>query len=160
VRTRNRNSLIFADELQRRSSRAGWGILSNAAHPGATRTNLQVSGPNFGTGRADHNLVMWLAMRIPGMWQDPPEGASPTLYAATSPAAAGGEYYGPDGWWELKGATAMAKKSARALDEATATRLWRVSEELTRVAYGAGQGMTDPHVPVANGDGADSSPLI
>ncbi|BCI87414.1 oxidoreductase [Mycobacterium kansasii] len=40
--------LMFARELDRRSREAGWGIKSNAAHPGLTKTNLQISGPSHG----------------------------------------------------------------------------------------------------------------
>ena len=40
--------LMFALELDRRSRAAGWGIMSNAAHPGLTKTNLQISGPSHG----------------------------------------------------------------------------------------------------------------
>src|ERR1700744_2249491 len=39
---------IFALELDRRSRKAGWGIVSSAAHPGLTKTNLQISGPSRG----------------------------------------------------------------------------------------------------------------
>src|SRR5712671_7786599 len=37
--------LMFSLELQRRSDRAGWGVASNAAHPGFAGTNLFASGP-------------------------------------------------------------------------------------------------------------------
>ena len=40
--------LMFARELDRRSRDAGWGIVSTAAHPGLTKTNLQISGPSHG----------------------------------------------------------------------------------------------------------------
>ena len=62
-------------------------------------------------------------------------GALPVLYAATSPDAVGGEYYGPGGWFELTGRPGVARKSGRARDLATAERLWRVSEALTGVVY-------------------------
>ena len=32
--------LMFALELQRRSDKHGWGLISTAAHPGFSRTNL------------------------------------------------------------------------------------------------------------------------
>ena len=41
-------NLMFALELDRRSRRAGWGVVSNAAHPGFAKTNLQLSGPSQG----------------------------------------------------------------------------------------------------------------
>ncbi len=44
-------NLLFALELDRRSTAGGWGIVSNAAHPGTTRTNLYASGPSLGRAR-------------------------------------------------------------------------------------------------------------
>ena len=38
-------NLMFALELDRRSRQAGWGIVSNAAHPGFAKTNLQLERP-------------------------------------------------------------------------------------------------------------------
>ena len=37
--------LLFAEQLHRRSERHGWGIISTAAHPALTRTNLHLGGP-------------------------------------------------------------------------------------------------------------------
>ena len=130
--------LLFATELQRRSDAAGWGILSNAAHPGATRTNLQVSGPTLGTGRSTLGVGGRAPMRIPGMWQDVDTGALPSLYAATSPDAVPDGYYGPDGMLGLRGQAGVARRSARARDAAMAARLWDASVALTGVTWGAG----------------------
>ena len=41
-------NLMFALELDRRSRHAQWGIVSNSAHPGLCKTNLQLSGPSQG----------------------------------------------------------------------------------------------------------------
>ncbi|WBB67356.1 SDR family oxidoreductase [Micromonospora sp. WMMD812] len=128
-------TLLFADELQRRSDRHGWGLLSNSAHPGAARTNLQSAGPSLGRGRTETPFSIRLTMRIPGFWQDVDQGALPTLYAATSPDATGGEYYGPDNVFGLTGHPAVARKSRRARDTAVGERLWRESERLTGVSY-------------------------
>ncbi len=46
-------NLMFALELDRRSRQAGWGIVSNAAHPGFAKTNLQLSGPSQGKDKSD-----------------------------------------------------------------------------------------------------------
>jgi NAD(P)-dependent dehydrogenase (short-subunit alcohol dehydrogenase family) len=128
-------NLLFTLELQRRSDAAGWGIMSNAAHPGSTRTNLQSSGPNLGKSSPGTNLVE-LSMRMPGVSQDAAQGALPTLYAATSPEAVGDGYYGPDGFMEMTGrGVTKARRSKRARDRAAATRLWQVSEQLTGVRY-------------------------
>ncbi|GIF51979.1 NAD(P)-dependent dehydrogenase (short-subunit alcohol dehydrogenase family) [Asanoa ferruginea] len=134
-------TLLFAQELDRRSRRFGWGILSDAAHPGATVTNLQVTGPTHG-GRRQRltSLVNSLSYRIPGMWQQVDTGILPALYAATSPAAEGGGYYGPAGFAELTGGPAPARLPRAAAGEAgreTAARLWVESEKLTGVSYAA-----------------------
>jgi NAD(P)-dependent dehydrogenase (short-subunit alcohol dehydrogenase family) len=131
--------LLFAAELQRRSDAAGWGIMSNAAHPGATRTNLQVTGPTLGTGRSSTGVVGRLQMHIPGMWQNVDTGALPTLFAATSPAAEPDGYYGPDGVFGLRGQAGVARRSKRARDTAMAARLWDASVAMTGVSWAATQ---------------------
>jgi NAD(P)-dependent dehydrogenase (short-subunit alcohol dehydrogenase family) len=133
-------TLMFAFELDRRSRRFGWGLVSNAAHPGVTHTNLQSTGPNL--GRARPSWTARLMERMPGIWQEIPQGALPTLYAVTSPRAIGGGYYGPDGFGELTGLPKTARVPRRARDEAVAARLWTVSESLTRVRFPTGQPLT------------------
>lgn len=44
-------NLLFALELDRRSTARGWRITSMAAHPGTTLTRLYASGPNLGRTR-------------------------------------------------------------------------------------------------------------
>ncbi len=127
-------NLLFALELNRLSARNAWGIRSNAAHPGATHTNLQTTGPQLGKSSNRDSLAMRIGKLLP-FWQEIPQGCLPTLYAATSPDAAGGGYYGPDGPFEMRGLPAPAKFPRRALDEDSAARLWQVSEELTKVSY-------------------------
>jgi hypothetical protein len=62
------------------------------------------------------------------------DGALPTLYAAVAPEARGGGYYGPQGFEEMRGGdVGDAKVAQQALDQAAATRLWSVCEELTGV---------------------------
>jgi NAD(P)-dependent dehydrogenase (short-subunit alcohol dehydrogenase family) len=128
--------LMFARELNRRSVAGGWGILSTAAHPGATKTNLQTTGPTHGGASNRLGLaVTHFGQGIPWLWQDIPEGILPALYAATSPDAVGGAYYGPSGFYELTGGPSLAAVPRRALSEENATRLWEVSEKLTKVTF-------------------------
>ena len=99
-------NLMFALELDRRSRQAGWGIVSNAAHPGFAKTNLQLSGPSHGRTDADDAgtvLSGHSAGDSPFMWQEVDEGILPALYAAASPQAQGGAFYGPRGFYELAG---------------------------------------------------------
>jgi NAD(P)-dependent dehydrogenase (short-subunit alcohol dehydrogenase family) len=123
-------NLLFAIELQRRSDAAGWGLMSNAAHPGGSQTDLIANGLGAKTlpGRISARMVGWLG-------QSAAAGALPTLFAATAPDARPGGYYGPDGFFEMKGAVAPAAISAKAQNAELARKLWNVSEKLTGVAW-------------------------
>lgn len=121
--------LMFAEELQRRSTAAGWGIASLAAHPGISSTGLIENG----MGR--DSLAARLKPVTGMFFQSPAAGALPTLYAATSPNAVPGGYYGPDGFMEMRGAPADASIPSQARNLADAARLWTVSEELAAVRF-------------------------
>lgn len=127
-------NLMFARELDQRSRAGGWGIRSTSAHPGGTVTNLQTTGP----GDTLLTRLNRLTYRLPFMWQQVDTGILPALYAATSPDADGGGYYGPAGVFELTRGVKPAKVPARALDEAVSRRLWEVSEQLTHISFPAG----------------------
>ena len=126
--------LMFAQELQCRSDAAGWGILSAAAHPGATNTNLQSTGPKQ-NGETLSTRLIDASMRFSFTSQEIPQGILPALFAATSPDAAPGAYYGPDGFLELTGAPHRASVPKLAKNPADDARLWTVSEELTGVRF-------------------------
>lgn len=122
--------LMFALELQRRSDARGWGLISNAAHPGFARTELIANGP--GTGG-----LLWRLnnLLMPLVSHSAASGALPTLYAATMMEAQPTGYYGPHGLLELKGGPTTAKVMARAREAVVAARLWDVSAALTVVAF-------------------------
>ncbi|MCP3371035.1 SDR family oxidoreductase [Bradyrhizobium cajani] len=122
--------LMFSLELQRRSLAAGWGVMSVAAHPGYARTDLIPNGPGA-------NSFSWRVGRLlqPLISQSAAEGALPTLFAATSPAAEPGGYYGPHGFYELKGAPRPARIMPHAKDFAVAAMLWDASATLTGVSF-------------------------
>lgn len=122
--------LMFALELQRRSLAAGWGLTSVAAHPGYARTGLIANGPGANTvqGRVGRLLQPWIS-------QSAAEGALPTLFAATSPDVEPGGYYGPNGFYELKGSPGPARIMPQARDLAAAAMLWDASATLTGVSF-------------------------
>jgi len=124
--------LMFALELQRRSEEAGWGLLSAAAHPGFARTELIAKGPGE---RSMMARIGGPLMHVIG--QSAAEGALPLLYAATAAQVVGGGYYGPSGPFEIAGPPKPAHISPQALDQGAAARLWRTSEALTGVSFGA-----------------------
>jgi hypothetical protein len=131
--------MLFALELDRRSRAAGWGIVSNTAHPGLALTNLQTSGWNLGRGKPGmRTAVFRVAPRVfPFLVQQPETGALPALYAATSPDARGGAFYGPDGFAHLTGGPAEQKPYRTAGDRDSATRIWAEAERLSAVSFPA-----------------------
>lgn len=129
--------LMFAVELDRRSRLKGWGLMSNAAHPGLTKTNL-LSGASYGRARptlqARFTQLTWRL--LPFMWLDIDEGIKPTLYAAVSPDAQGAKYYGPRGFYEtVRGGVTFAGVPRLARSEPDMTQLWQLSEKLTGATY-------------------------
>lgn len=124
-------NLLFAFELQRRSDQAGWSLLSAAAHPGMARTDLTANGPGLDSlgGR-----IFKIAVQ-PFFTQSAADGALPSLFAATSPKAMAGGYYGPSRLFELVGPPTAAKVAKRARDLEISKRLWDVSETLAGVSF-------------------------
>jgi NAD(P)-dependent dehydrogenase (short-subunit alcohol dehydrogenase family) len=115
-------NLLFTYELQRKLDRKGTGTLAVAAHPGWTATELQ-----------RHSGLINFLNRF--FAQTPREGAWPTLYAATAMNVQGADYYGPDGFYEMKGHPKKVTSNNKSQDKAVADRLWNVSEELTGVQF-------------------------
>ena len=110
-------NIWFARELARRW--ATMNVASNSLHPGPVATGFGQSGSlvyRIGTKLAKPFLLT------------PEEGARTSIYLASSPDVEGvtGEYF-------IK--CRIAKPSSRARDDASARRLWEVSEKLTGVAY-------------------------
>ncbi|MGV9277809.1 oxidoreductase [Streptomyces griseosporeus] len=131
MRFYNRSKLanaVFGHELHRRLDAAGSPVRSLLAHPGYTATSLQTSAP---TG-----LVRFLFGRLlTPLAQSPDRGALPQLYAATRPDAGSGQFFGPGGPAELRGAPRRVLLAPAATDAGTGRRLWEVSERLTGVRF-------------------------
>ena len=118
--------LIFAFELHRRLSAANSRIASIAAHPGWALTDI---GRYAGLG-----LRILMKLSRP-RWQTAEAGSLPLLFAATSPNARKGGYYGPDGRGEAKGSPAAAFEPAVTKDATVGRRLWEESERLTNMQF-------------------------
>lgn len=121
--------LMFALELQRQSIKHGWGITSIGAHPGVSRTNLLITG----AGRWSFPGIM--RTFFPFLFQPQAQGALPTLFAATSPDAVGGQYYGPNKMSETRGFPTIAKIPSQAEDINASEKLWKISQKLTKVEF-------------------------
>ncbi len=116
--------LMYTIELDRRLKMAGKKIISNAAHPGAVRSNLS------------RNMSPWLMTALeytllPLITHSTQSGSVPILQASLSLESPGGQYYGPQGFFELKGPSGLAKIAKQALNKAHLIKLWQVSESLT-----------------------------
>jgi len=62
-------------------------------------------------------------------------GTLPTLRAATDPEAKSGDYFGPNGFMEMRGYPVKVDSNERSKDADIARKLWKVSEEMTGVNY-------------------------
>jgi len=129
------SNLLFTAELSRRAAVADSDLIVAAAHPGFSATNLQTNGPGMGPV----GVVIKPLAKVGNLLfaQSDARGALPSLYAATAPDVAGGEYFGPDGIAESRGHPHRVGRSGRASNEEDARRLWEASEEMTGVTYGA-----------------------
>lgn len=128
--------LMLALETQARAAAAGSTLIALAAHPGVAKTAIGDSrNGQPRSGLADHltDIAFNIAMR----WfsQPPGEGARPILQAAAAADARGGEFYGPDGLGEMRGAPKRVQASKAALDTAARERLWSACEAMTGVVY-------------------------
>lgn len=129
-------NLMFGLELNRRSNAAGWGITSNASHPGVTPTNLLKAQPQMGRPRDTASFRMVKAFARLGLLnRSAEEGMLPALYAATHPRAEGGKFYGPSGFLHLSGSAAEQQVYRPARDVEEAARVWEKSEELVGVQF-------------------------
>ncbi|MDP2308415.1 MAG: oxidoreductase [Pseudomonadota bacterium] len=126
-------NLLFTYELQRRLEARGVGMVSAAAHPGYSSTNLAAVGPQqeksaFGAAFMSMGDTMFA--------QSAERGALPSLYAAAAPDVASGDYYGPDGLFEVWGrGPKKVSGNAASRDPVTGAKLWEVSEALTSVSW-------------------------
>jgi NAD(P)-dependent dehydrogenase (short-subunit alcohol dehydrogenase family) len=127
--------LMLTLHLAAITARRGWNLLSTAAHPGFTRTNLQTAGASLGRDKPKRTVANSLHI-LPS--QGVEQGTEPLLYAATNASAVGGGYYGPGGRLGLVGPTTTVRPPRRARDAETAARLWTEAERLTGVTLPAG----------------------
>ena len=130
--------LMFARELDRRSREAGWGILSNAAHPGLTKTNLQVSGPSHGREKPAmmERLVQdVMAFRSVPLAGDRRRDSARALRGRHAASRRRRVLRPPRPLRGSGGGVKEAKVPSRARNDADSQRLWEVSERLTGVSY-------------------------
>lgn len=114
-------NLYFTYELASKLENGDYMTLATAAHPGWTATNLQQS-----TAYRFFNPVIG---------QKASKGALPTLRAALDTDADYGDYYGPEGLFEMSGYPKKVESSALSHDRSKAALLWEISEEMTGIEF-------------------------
>ncbi|MFZ9029086.1 MAG: oxidoreductase [Crocinitomicaceae bacterium] len=120
-------NLMFALDLNQKLEAANHSTIAVAAHPGVARTSL---------GRHLNKILYFLLLPLFYLiTHSAKKGALPTVMAALDPNVKGGEYFGPQGRREMKGAPGRAEIAPQTLDETVRQRLWNVSEELTEEKF-------------------------
>jgi NAD(P)-dependent dehydrogenase (short-subunit alcohol dehydrogenase family) len=134
---------LFGLELDRRSRALGWGITSNLSHPGIAPTSLLAARPEVGRDEDTRGVRLIRALSARGILVGTVQTAQlPALHAATSDNAGGSRFYGPSGLGHMSGAPREQKLFSRLRSTEDAHRIWRVSEERTRVAFPVAEGVT------------------
>lgn len=121
-------NLLFTYELQRKFEKHDLDIISVAAHPGASLTNL--------SRYAERKL--WFRILKPlllPLIQPASMGTLPEVRASVDPNVRGGQYYGPDGRREMKGYPVLVNSIEESHNLESAEKLWKISEELTKIKY-------------------------
>jgi NAD(P)-dependent dehydrogenase (short-subunit alcohol dehydrogenase family) len=116
--------LMYAVELSRRSP----DITVCCVHPGLARTMLFNRSGGF-----IMNLLRAIFFIVPFIRQSARAAARPAVYAATSPGAVSGAYYGP--LLTIMGPPRRALMPRRARNRRLREELWELSERLTGVRY-------------------------
>lgn len=115
-------NLHFASHFHKKLRERNLPIKSVAAHPGVAVTELQ-----------RHKSSIQFLTKLFG--QSGEMGALPLIYAAAGREVIGGDFFGPNGFSEIRGFPKKVRAIPRAKDEALCEKLWRVSESLTNVYF-------------------------
>jgi NAD(P)-dependent dehydrogenase (short-subunit alcohol dehydrogenase family) len=121
-------NLLFTYELQRKFETHDLDIISVAAHPGGSATNLM----------RYVEKKLWFRILKPLLYilaQSASMGTLPEVRASVDPNVKGGEYYGPGGRREFKGYPVRVESNGVSHNKEDAKKLWEVSERLTKIKY-------------------------
>jgi NAD(P)-dependent dehydrogenase (short-subunit alcohol dehydrogenase family) len=115
-------NLYFAYEWARKFKDSSNAPIFTAAHPGWTSTELE-----------RHSFIF--KVLNPFFSQDVASGVLPNLRAAVDWHAKPGDYFGPSGWWEVKGSPVIVKSNEMSHNLDNAKQLWDLSEKMIGVTY-------------------------
>lgn len=122
--------MAFAFELDRRWSSSARAAL--CAHPGYAVDPLTAS--RAGLVRVPP-LLRGLATLSRPFVQGKDAGAAPLVHAATSPDAVSGDYWGPDGVLEFRGAPTQVTASEEVRPPVTGGQVWAAAESMTGIRF-------------------------
>lgn len=120
--------LMYSLELDRKLKAAGKTIKSNAAHPGGVFTEVSRHVSHWSFKLLKYTLFQLFTHSVE-------RGVLPILEAALAPSSEGGQYYGPQGFYEMSGPPGIATIENHAQDLDTSKQLWQLSEQLTGAIY-------------------------
>lgn len=120
------SNLLFTYELQRRFEAQELDIISVAAHPGGSRTNLD----RYLTDKLWFKLLKPIFLLIT---QDQAQGALPQIRASVDEHVKGAEYYGPSNGMTGLPIKVTSNRSSHDADDAKA--LWDHSEKITQTKF-------------------------
>ncbi len=122
------SNLLFTYELQRKFESNNSTSISVSAHPGVSNTNL--------FRYLENNLFFKVTKPIISSFlQNQYLGALPQIRASVDLQVKGGDYFGPDGFMEMKGYPVLVRSNAASRNLNNAKKLWEVSEKITGVTY-------------------------
>lgn len=121
-------NLLFIYQLQKLFEAKGTGSIAVAAHPGVSQTNLM----RFIEGKFYYRILKPLSSLF---LQSAENGAMPQIRAAVDLNVKGGDFYGPDGFNEMKGFPVKVKSNDASHSAEDAVKLWEISEKLTNVNF-------------------------
>jgi len=119
-------NLLFTYELQRRFEAHKIKASALAAHPGASRTNLD----RYLKGKFWYYLLYPLAFL---MTMNQSQGALPQIRASVDVKALGSQYFGPHR--SMTGYPVVVKSNDASHNLEDARKLWEMSEKLTGISY-------------------------
>ncbi|PCE16114.1 hypothetical protein AUC47_09160 [Microbacterium sp. SZ1] len=122
--------MALAFELDRRWRGTARSAL--CAHPGYAVDPLTPIRDGLAPVRP---IARRLASLTRGLVQGKDAGAAPIVHAATSPDATGGDYWGPGGLLEFRGAPRRVRASDEVRSRSTGAALWTAAEQLTGVRF-------------------------
>lgn len=122
--------MSYTLELNRRLQQSGSHVIALSAHPGFAATEITRKN-----GEPKNPVSRWIQSKVEPLIPSPADAARPTLMAALSSDAKGGDYFGPGGFLEIGGAPGRAKINSKAKDTLIAKQLWSVTEEMTGFSY-------------------------